>query len=512
LRAEANDYRLAPPAPMIAEEARNGSPFIDGESESGNKAGQWLLFIAGVGIFCGCVGKSAQFPLHVWLPDAMEGPTPVSALVHSATMVAAGVYLVGRFYPAFTPEVLLVIAVIGLITLALAATIAITAVDIKRVLAYSTVSQLGYMMLALGLGGWVAGLFHLITHAFFKSLLFLCSGSVIHAVHTNDMTEMGGLRKKMPITAYTMLVGCLAIIGAGIPLTAFGLSGYYSKDAIIEQAYSYARTNGGGYWVFFILPTIGAAITAFYMFRLWFMTFAGAPRNHHRYDHAHESPRVMTGPLLLLAVFAIGVGWPIGTLSVRNLLLQAQPVGTAEGAEGAVMTALTIPAEHLSHADDIVLVAGLSAFGAALSGVFVAAVIYLWRWLDAREIKQTFRPIYNLLWGKWFFDELYQAVFIAPTLALGRQVAKFDRGVIDGVIHACAAIGRAVSKVFDVVFDRTFVDGSVNTFANWTWDFGLLLRRLQTGSLRQYVLFIVMGTWFMCLAYFAVSFVLLSEN
>src|SRR5690606_32654327 len=171
--------------------------------------GHWLPIIAGLGNFCGCVGKSAQFPLHVWLPDAMEGPTPVSALVHSATMVAAGVYLVGRFYPVFTPEVLLVIAIVGCITLFMAATIAITATDIKRVLAYSTVSQLGYMMLALGVGGWMAGMMHLVTHAFFKSLLFLCSGSVIHAVHTNEMPLMGGLRKKMPITAITMLIGCL---------------------------------------------------------------------------------------------------------------------------------------------------------------------------------------------------------------------------------------------------------------------------------------------------------------
>ncbi|HET6881762.1 MAG TPA: proton-conducting transporter membrane subunit, partial [Pirellulales bacterium] len=211
--------------------------------------GYWLLVIAGVGIFCGCVGKSAQFPLHVWLPDAMEGPTPVSALVHSATMVAAGVYLAGRFYPVFTPEARLVIAYCGGITLFLAATIAITATDIKRVLAYSTISQLGYMMLALGVGGWVAGLFHLITHAFFKSLLFLCSGSVIHACHTNEMPKMGGLLKKMPWTGYTMLVGCLAIIGAGLPPIfgfwpfGFGLSGFYSKDSIIAQAYSFWMAN-----------------------------------------------------------------------------------------------------------------------------------------------------------------------------------------------------------------------------------------------------------------------------
>ncbi|MCA9228250.1 MAG: hypothetical protein KDA47_21655, partial [Planctomycetales bacterium] len=207
------------------------------DGSSGTHYGHWLLVIAGIGIFCGCVGKSAQFPLHVWLPDAMEGPTPVSALVHSATMVAAGVYLVGRFYPVFPPEALLVIAIAGCITLFMAASIALTATDIKRVLAYSTVSQLGYMMLALGVGGWLAGMMHLITHAFFKSLLFMCSGSVIHAVHTNEMPEMGGLRKKMPVTAYTMLVGCMAIAGVSIPFVV-GFSGYYSKDAILEQAFS----------------------------------------------------------------------------------------------------------------------------------------------------------------------------------------------------------------------------------------------------------------------------------
>ena len=221
----------------------------------------------------------------------MEGPTPVSALVHSATMVAAGVYLVGRCYPLFTQEVLLVIAYIGCITLFIAATIAIVAVDIKRVLAYSTVSQLGYMMLALGVGGWIAGLFHLFTHAFFKSLLFMCSGSVIHACHTNDMRKMGGLLKKMPYTGYTMLVGCLAIIGTGIPFVA-GFSGYYSKDSIIAQTLSFTNHNPVHRLLFFAAAG-GASITAFYMFRLWYMTFIGQPRDHHVYEHAHESPKVM---------------------------------------------------------------------------------------------------------------------------------------------------------------------------------------------------------------------------
>jgi NADH-quinone oxidoreductase subunit L len=525
LRSAENDYELRPTPDMIAEEQRPGtmtaaiagagssSASAAGDAEQDNLAGQWLLLIAGVGIFCGCVGKSAQFPLHTWLPDAMEGPTPVSALVHSATMVAAGVYLVGRFYPAFSPEALLVIAVIGCITLFLAATIAITATDIKRVLAYSTISQLGYMMLSLGLGGWLAGLFHLITHAFFKSLLFLGSGSVIHAVHTNDMMEMGGLRKKMPITAYTMLVGCLAIIGAGIPLTSIGLSGYYSKDAIIEQALSYARANGGGSWALFVLPTLGAAITAFYMFRLWYLTFAGKPRNHHRYDHAHESPAVMTRPLVLLAVFAVGVGWSIGGLSVDALLEQARPAGTLADAHGALMPELVVPDEHAAHlpenAATIKQPAGIAAFSAAMIGLFIATLLYLWRRLDPAEIKQSFRPLYDLLWNKWYFDELYWAVFVAPAMLLARQIARFDRGVIDALLHASAAVSRAGSQIVDALFDRTVVDGSVNTFAHWTWDFGLLLRKLQTGSLRQYVLFIVMGTWFMCLAYFAVSYVVM---
>jgi NADH-quinone oxidoreductase subunit L len=307
-----------------------------------------------------------------------------------------------------------------------------------------------------------------------------------------------------------MLVGCLAIIGAGIPLTPIGLSGYYSKDAIIEQAWSYAQSNGGLYWLLCVLPIIGAAATAFYMFRLWYLTFAGKPRNHHKYDHAHESPAVMTRPLILLALFAIGVGWtlPVGNLSVTNLLEQARPVGTSASTAGALMPALTIPAEHLSHAADIKTKAGLAAFSAAMLGLFVATVIYLWEKLSAAEIKQTFLPLHKLLWNKWFFDELYQAIFVNPVLFISKRIAGFDRKVIDSILHAAAAITRGCSRIVDLLFDRTVVDGSVNTFANWTWDFGLLLRKLQTGSVRQYVLFIVMGTWLMGLAYLAVSVVM----
>jgi NADH-quinone oxidoreductase subunit L len=270
-------------------------------------------------------------------------------------MVAAGVYLVGRFFPVFVPEVLLTIAIIGAITLFIAATIAITATDIKRVLAYSTVSQLGYMMLALGVGGWSAGMFHLITHAFFKSLLFMCSGSVIHACHTNEMTEMGGLRKKMPWTAYTMLVGCLAIMGAGVPFS-LGLSGHYSKDSILAQALSFRAANPMYGWLFFVAAG-GAAITAFYMFRLWFMTFAGPPRNKHVYDHAHESPRIMYVPLVILAVFAVAAGWStntfnidglVGNFGIEPLLEQARPLGTSGEVHGVLMNVVH-PDEHDSH-------------------------------------------------------------------------------------------------------------------------------------------------------------------
>src|SRR5262249_36211524 len=284
----------------------------------------WVLVVAGLGIFLGCVGKSAQFPLHVWLPDAMEGPTPVSALIHAATMVAAGVYLVGRVFPLFTPEARLVIAYTGGVTLFVAATIAIVQTDIKKVLAYSTVSQLGYMMLALGVGGWVAGLFHLLTHAFFKALLFLGSGSVIYGCHhEQDMRHMGGLYAKMRITALTMLVGVLTI--AGIPL----FSGWYSKDSILPHALGFSIVHPE-HGLLFVLPLATAGITTFYMFRMWFLTFTGKPRDEHVAEHAHESPWTMTIPLIVLAVFSVCVawGWPVWDAeasALENHVHHAQP-------------------------------------------------------------------------------------------------------------------------------------------------------------------------------------------
>ena len=476
-------------------EIRNDDP----NDDSRPRYGYWLLIAAGLGIFCGCVGKSAQFPLHVWLPDAMEGPTPVSALVHSATMVAAGVYLVGRFYPVFPPEVLLVIAIIGCITLFVAATIAITATDIKRVLAYSTVSQLGYMMMALGVGGWLAGMMHLITHAFFKSLLFMCSGSVIHAVHTNEMPLMGGLWRKIPYTAFTMLIGCLAIAGASIPFV-IGLSGYYSKDAILEQAFSFMQTNSGSpVSIFFWIAAGGAAITAFYMFRLWFMTFAGEPRDQHRYDHAHES-KIMYAPLLVLALFAISVAWkpissfaPWDSLSLANLLETARPLGSG-GKQEALTSALAWPDEHDSHVWDIKKPVTLLAFATGIVGILLAAVFYWWKKLDAEETSRSFRPLHRFLLNKWWFDELYDVLFVKPTHAISKVVTAFDGRVLDGILHSIARGTRVLASIWDRLLERSMIDGLANGIGRWTQRVGISLRNVQTGQLRQYVLFIVVGT------------------
>ncbi|MCC7084120.1 MAG: NADH-quinone oxidoreductase subunit L [Pirellulales bacterium] len=508
LRPPENDYKLTLPDGMVLSSAgEQVAGIVNDHADMGgltaaksqiesqipdwrkNGFGYGLLIVAGLGIFCGCVGKSAQFPLHVWLPDAMEGPTPVSALVHSATMVAAGVFFVGRCFPIFTQEVLLVIAYIGCITLFIAATIAMVAVDIKRVLAYSTVSQLGYMMLALGIGGWVAGLFHLFTHAFFKSLLFMCSGSVIHACHTNDMRKMGGLLKKMPYTGYTMLVGCLAIIGTGIPFVA-GFSGYYSKDSIIAQALSFTNQNPV-HRILFLAAAGGASMTAFYMFRLWFLTFIGKPRDHHVYDHAHESPPVMWAPLVLLAAFAFGIGWPLWGLT--NMLEQARPAGTIETVTGAVVWPNVVhPSEYLSHEEAIHVPASLIAFGTALSGFLLAAVFYAWQWLNPAEVQQQFGKLHTFLWNKWYFDELYNAIIVQPVHFVARRVADFDKHVIDRFIDGCATAVRGLSTIDDAI-DRLIVDGAVNLFARWMHSAGIAFRSLQTGSLRQYVMFIVVG-------------------
>ena len=471
---------------------------------------RWALVLAGIGVFAGCVGKSAQFPLHVWLPDAMAGPTPVSALIHAATMVAAGVYLVGRFYPLFTDEVLLGIAYTGGITLFIAATIAIVQTDYKKVLAYSTVSQLGFMMLGLGVGGWAAGLFHLLTHAFFKALLFLGAGSVYHSVHTYEIPVLGGLRKKMPTTAATMLIATLAI--SGVPW----FSGFYSKDAILAASlYRVFKVPGGGvHFLLFLLPAVGAILTAFYMFRMWFLVFAGEPRGypagsheeghgdgHHGnpYDHAHESERIMTWPLIALAVPAVLVGWtwmlglPFDEPVLEKMLTYGEPI---RGQDLWSMHYLALAASVL-----IVLVgigAGIAFYAPPTLEAFGRPLGFIpRRRYEAATWAGRFPGVYRFLTHKWYFDELYDAVFVRPCLALARGLGRLDKLGIDGLVNGAAALTALLSRL-EGVFDRIAVDGLVNLTARGLYVLGDRSRKLQTGLLRNYLMVLAGGL--VCLA------------
>ena len=503
----------------------------------------WLS-IAGVLIFCGAVGKSAQVPLHTWLPDAMEGPTPVSALIHAATMVAAGVYLAARMFPLLTPDSSLVIAYIGGITALVAATIAIVRFDIKRVLAYSTISQLGYMMLAIGAGSYVAGLFHLTTHAFFKALLFLGSGSVIHAFHAShhahghddehaqphgskapfesfgidpaqDMRHMGGLRRKMPITFVTMLIATLSI--SGVP---FLFSGFWSKDAIlVEVLYRAMSWNSVHHYVLFCTAALAAVITAFYMFRLIFMTFFGEPRNREMYDHVHESPKVMTVPLIILAVLS----FPIFNTIVNKGFFEhyvktpGQPhVDSPKHARGSQSRVVLYAqaglsdahaAEDAHHHQDAHAAAGHHdsthdkahniviplSFVIVILGVGLSALFYYWKKISADAIAAKCRPIYNLFWNKYYFDEFYNGAIVALTVASSRFFGLFDLRVIDGVVNG---IGFTVRELFSRLigwFDNTFVDGIVNWVAQITLTVGGRIRRIQTGMIQNYLLIILGG-------------------
>lgn len=458
-----------------------------------------LLIAAGLGVFAGSIGKSAQFPLQTWLPDAMEGPTPVSALVHSATMVAAGVYLAGRFYPMFPPEVLLGIAYIGCITLFVAATIAVVATDIKKVLAYSTISQLGYMMLGIGVGGWAAGLFHLVTHAFFKSLMFLCSGSVIAGCHhVQDMRKMGGLRHKMPLTAYTMLVGVIAIAGLAIPGVgnalfgqALAFSGFHSKDAIVASALAFTELNSNQmHRLLFVVPLVTAGITAFYMFRLWFMTFAGQPRDEHVYEHAHENPAIMTLPLVVLSLLAAGcaLGGEEGWL--YSLLSYSETVPAVERFTSERVASIALPSHHDVH--DVHGMAGGLALFAAFAGTAIAYLLYCRKVVDPDDIRRQAGGVYDFLVDKWRFDALYDVAFVRPCHIVGSWCQGFDQKVLDVVLHASAAITVVVSK-WERTFDEGMVDGLVNLVGNSTTNFGRSLRVVQTGRLRQYVMWIAVG-------------------
>ncbi|MBI2808226.1 MAG: NADH-quinone oxidoreductase subunit L [Planctomycetes bacterium] len=467
----------------------------------------WLLIVGGLGIFLGCVGKSAQFPLQVWLPDAMEGPTPVSALIHAATMVAAGVYLVGRCYPLFTVEVLLTIAYVGAITLFVAASIAVVMTDIKKVLAYSTVSQLGYMMLALGVGGWTAGLLHLLTHAFFKALLFLGSGSVIYGCHhQQDMLKMGGLYPKMKITALTMLMGVLAI--AGTPF----FSGWYSKDEILAGAFGFFMVNKH-HFLLFLLPLVTAGITTFYMFRMWFMTFTGKPRDEHVYDHAHESPWPMTVPLILLAILSVGVAWgwpphePSHSWLGHQLHHYSQPktveFGDLVDDHGhGIPVDVDFVAENRSALENHAIV-GFLALGVVGIGLAFALVLYYYGVLDPEDAKEQFPGVHRFLMNKWCFDEFYSAALVRPALQIAHWCRNVDTYAIDGFLNL---VGHwtVLTSAWSGRFDRGIIDGSVNLLADVSYAIGSWLRNVQTGYLRSYILFLAlaaMGVWILLYAW-----------
>jgi len=419
--------------------------------------GSTLAAIFGILIFLGPVAKSAQFPLHVWLPDAMEGPTPISALIHAATMVAAGVFLIARMYPVFEtlPSVMTIIAWTGALTAFLGATIALTQNDIKKGLAYSTISQLGYMVLAMGVGGYTAGLFHLMTHAFFKAMLFLCSGSVIHGMEevvghnpalAQDMRLMGGLRKYMPITAWTFLVGTLAI--CGIPPFA----GFWSKDEILSEAF---HVNPA----LWLIGWLTAGLTAFYMFRIYFMTFEGQFRGndestvaslqpkfgpgamdtrelessqeadpHHHNETPHESPLSMTLPLISLAIPSFAIGW-IGRPWENWFEEFVYPPGTEEVMETAAEFDWS----------EFLIMAGNSV-GIALIGLTVASLMYARQSIDPSAIAQNVPVLYRFSLNKWYFDELYHRVFVIGSRRLARQVLEMDYRVVDGAVNLTGLI------------------------------------------------------------------------
>ena len=423
--------------------------------------------VAGILMFWGAVGKSAQFPLHVWLPDAMEGPTPVSALIHAATMVAAGVYLVARMYPVFHAgggEALTVVAVIGAITAVMAATIGTVLNDIKRVLAYSTISQLGYMMMGLGLGGYTAGMFHLMTHAFFKANLFLGSGSVIHGTGTQDIREMGGLRKHMPWTFWTFLIATLSLAGAP------GFAGFFSKDEILLTAFHANR------WIFYA-GAFGAFLTAFYMSRLCFLTFGGEPKN--RDIHPHESPKVMTGPLIILALLSIVAGY--AGFPGRNRFAEYVSFGG-------------IAEHHFSW-----LVAGISTAVAAL-GFLVATFVYWKPVLSPAKLAPMFGWLYKFLFNKWYFDEIYWLFIVRPVLFISRACGVFDNRVVDGAVNGVGyfTVGFSILQGW---IDKWIVDGAVNAVGIVTKSGGRALRLVQTGIIQQYALIMAASLLVLLLVY-----------
>ena len=518
----------------------------------------WLT-AAGILLFCGAVGKSAQFPLHVWLPDAMEGPTPVSALIHAATMVAAGVYMVARTFPMMTADALLVITYIGTFTAFLAATIAIVQTDIKKVLAYSTVSQLGYMIMGLGTGAYTAGFFHLTTHAMFKAGLFLAAGSVIHAMQhslqslndnqtdAQDIRNLGGLKKKMPITFYSFLMYTLAI--SGIPLT----SGFLSKDEILAGTLVFGKMTG--HTIIPIVAFFVAGLTAFYMFRLLILVFLGKHANEQRIEHIHESPAVMTIPLIVFAVLSFFIFFSFNPFNASSGWFEhavERPEFVVPASVAAASTAQFEGVLHGMHTP-----AMLISLTVVLIGIALAFGTYYWKKINADAIAQKFSLLYKFLYNKWYIDEIYEAIIVNGTKVFSRILGWIDSTIVDGVVNGVAKLtvgiahgvqktwklqslpailyiiatallslyigweamllfipdtssflvvieygilGLAVSALTFFLFykgvggfDTTIIDGVVNLVASVSGLLGLVVRRLQTGKVQTYILWVLFG-------------------
>jgi len=498
----------------------------------------WLT-AAGILLFCGAIGKSAQFPLNVWLPDAMEGPTPVSALIHAATMVAAGVYLTARIFPLLTGDAMLFVAAVGGATAIIAASIALVQWDLKKVLAFSTVSQLGYMVLALGVGAYSAAIFHLVTHAMFKACLFLASGSVIHQMHHSlhhihdhsrdpqDMRNMGGLKGKMPVTYLTTLIATLAI--SGVPL----FSGYMSKDEILAGAWAFRNVSPGfianAVW---IVGYVVAGMTAFYMFRMVFLTFWGQPKAADIYAHIKENPRVMVGPLVVLATLSLwipfggnplnpGGGWFLSSW-VRTPALVAPagaqphvshaapaathesaappeagtPAEAAHGATGAFQASLE-HATHELHETGIPHVASMPALMSLLvagTGILIAFLLYGRKEAKGQQVSWAAPTgVRAFLFNRWYQDNLYEKVFpVGFSLVLMKALAWFDANVVDGIVNGVGALSVAIAR-FVGAFDTYVVDGLVNFLGGTAQFVGLLFRQMQTGRIQTYAAYAVVG-------------------
>lgn len=495
-----------------------------------------ILTLMGIGIFAGAIGKSAQFPLHVWLPDAMEGPTPVSALIHAATMVAAGVYLTARAFPLFTADAFLFIAYIGGFTAFMAATIALTQNDFKKVLAYSTVSQLGYMVMALGVGAYTYGFFHLVTHAWFKACLFLASGSVIHAMHhamhhlhdhhsdPQDIRNMGGLRHKMPWTYYTFLFATIAI--AGVPFT----SGFLSKDGILAGTLAFGSLSG--HWLIPFFGFSAAFMTAFYMFRLAIIAFHGEHKTEIA-SHTKENNMLIRFPLILLAVLSIwavysfnpidgGSGWFAHSAKAVKSVVPAEfqfdwlvPYegdhatemaghgNETHNNEATTQTHSTgshyinkfeeeLHHQHYNAMFLSLLVAGL--------GIGLAFVVYQFKKIDPDKVANSIKPLYNFSLNKWYIDELYDKTFIGGTILLSKLFSWIDQNIIDGLVNLTGWLTKGAAYIVSL-FDNIIVDGFVNLSA---WIVNLIgsgFRKFQTGRVQTYILvsfiFLIIFIWWL---------------